>query len=247
MCFSWLTENRRSVFWSDVYETLICLPMSLTVLKTLLAPYNKPFKVTPKGNRNPDRIQVNWRIAGPLLVLMGLSVLGLLRPVLGWTTVAVNPDSYIVNLLWATYNLMLLTVCVLAAIDVPQAPYPWFNRREACQLAVAGHVWTGETLALSEGGAVLVLPDAPSQVLARGRLTFVQPSPLAGLSLPVQVDAQGSQVQVTFLEMPLAALRRLIPHLYCQPYQWREVKVPEFKTLWAMVTSVLRLHPLAEV
>lgn len=40
MCFSWLTENRRSAFWSDVYETLLCLPMSITVLQTLINPHN---------------------------------------------------------------------------------------------------------------------------------------------------------------------------------------------------------------
>ncbi|MCS6783499.1 MAG: hypothetical protein NZ482_10075, partial [Gloeomargarita sp. SKYG98] len=96
--------NRRSVFWSDVYETLLCWPMSLTVVRTFFNPRNKPFKVTPKGIDNRSRIQPNWPLMRPLLVLLVLSVGGVLRQVWSWQEVVRNPDSLAVNVFWATYN-----------------------------------------------------------------------------------------------------------------------------------------------
>lgn len=244
MCFSWLTENRRSAFWSDVYETLLCWPMALTVVRTLLNPYNKPFKVTPKGV-DTRSIHCHWPLMHPLLVLLGLSVLGVGRQVWLQGAVVRNPDSLAINLLWAAYNGILLAVCLLAAIDVHRSPYPWFARQVPCELKLRGWRWPGATVALSEAGALVVLLGQGVRQPGRGYLVFRQGSPLGHLELPVQVHPEGPVLQVTFLDMDLPTLRRLIPYLYCQPNQWPEVKVPEWQTLWAMITSLWRLYPLA--
>ncbi len=250
MCFSWLTENRRSVFWSDVYETLICLPLAITIVKTAINPYNKPFKVTPKGNIDPHKIRINWILIRPLLIVVILSVLGLMRQIMNFRDTDVNPESLAINIVWVTYNCILLMICMMSAIDVPQRAYVRFPRREPCRLIVRDEVFLGTTLDISEGGALVVIEHFPYDRFGAGQLEFISPSPLAGIGVAVELahrrDDRTNKVKLglKFTHLDMANLRLLITYLYCQPNQWREVKVPEIQTLWAMLLSVVRLYPL---
>jgi len=251
MCFSWLTENRRSAFWSDVYETLMCLPMAIVVVRTLINPYNKPFKVTPKGNVDPNHLRINWALISPLLVVMILSILGLLRQALNLRDTNVNPDSLAVNVFWVGYNSMLLTICILAAIDVPQRLHVRFARREPCRLTIGEDMFYGETIDISEGGALVQIENFPYRSSVSGKLEFIAPSAIAGACFPFELvpknirvyEKNQVRVGVKFTEWDISAMRLLIPHLYCQPGQWDEVKVPEAKTAWAMLSSVFRFYP----
>ncbi|WP_297759681.1 glycosyltransferase family 2 protein [Thermosynechococcus sp.] len=254
MAFAWLTEGRRSAFWSDVYETLLAFPLALTIVRTLWSPRGKPFKVTPKGIVDPHRITVNWPLIRPLLILMLLTILGFLWRSSPLQDTIVNPDSLLVNALWSVYNFTILILCMLVAIDVPQRRHSRFSRQEPCELILGHDSCFVQTADLSEAGARLSLtPPWPLPLKEDvGELCFVDPSPLAPLSLPIQVrwwrwvDRNTLQLGVQFSELPLPTYRRLVEYLYCQPGQWEEVRVPEVKTAWALIKSVLRLYPLAE-
>jgi cellulose synthase (UDP-forming) len=251
MCFSWLTENRRSVFWSDVYETLMCLPMAITIVKTFVNPHNKPFKVTPKGNVDPNEIRINWILIRPLLAVMILSILGLLRQALNLRDTNVNPESLGINIFWVTYNSMLLIVCILSAIDVPQRIYRRFPLREACRLIIEDEIFYGETIDISEGGTLVQIKNFPHRNSVYGELEFIAPSAIAGACLPVKLDSDNIRIYgeskvelgLEFSAWDISAMRLLIPHLYCQPNQWQEFKVPEIRTVWAMLLSVFRFYP----
>ncbi len=251
MCFSWLTENRRSVFWSDVYETLMCLPMAITIIKTFINPYNKPFKVTPKGNIDPNKIRINWILIRPLLAVIILSILGLLKQTLNLRDTNVNPESLAINIFWVTYNSILLTVCILSAIDVPQRIYRRFPLRETCKLIMEDDVFYGETINISEGGALVQIKHFPYCSSLSGKLEFTLPSAIAGACLPVVLDPANIRIRgsnkvelgLEFAKWDISAMRLLIPHLYCQPNQWQEIKVPEIKTMWAMLMSIFRFYP----
>jgi len=142
----------------------------------------------------------------------------------------------------------------MSCIDVPQRLYSRFPRREACQLIIEDQVFMGRTIDISEGGTLLELPEFPYRSAVTGKLEFTRPSPLAGVVIPVRVSARNIRIGFTgdrvnlgveFLEWNISAMRLLIPHLYCQPNQWQEVRVPESKTLWAMLLSVFRFYPLS--
>ncbi|WP_338440820.1 glycosyltransferase family 2 protein [Synechococcus elongatus IITB4] len=269
MAFSWLTEGRRSAFWSDVYETIICVPMSITILRTLISPTGKPFKVTPKGDTNSDGITINWALITPLLTVMLLSVVGILLRSSRLQETNVNPDSLAINLVWAVYNLSLLLICILVAIDVPQRRHTRFLRAEPCELCLGAVVFSGVTEDLSEEGGRILLTrfeglvneesEAPQTTL-EGLFRLRSPSPLADMPIHAEVrwhdrralaalryEAAVTEVEVRlyFSNLTLPEQRRLIPYLYCQLGQWQDLQVPEFKTAWAMLSSVFRLHPLA--
>ncbi|WJI25589.1 glycosyltransferase [Thermosynechococcus sp. B3] len=258
MAFSWLTEGRRSAFWSDVYETIIVFPMAITVIRTLISPRGKTFKVTPKGIVDPHRINVNWPVIRPLLIIAALMMFGLIWRSSPLQETLVNPDSLAINMVWSSYNFLLILVCALVAIDVPQRRHPRFLRSEPCELIVGDNCYGGQTVDLSEEGARIRLNRLPAELLddPRGELHFLAPSPLVYLRLPIQLrwsrmvalgkNATALEIGVQFLPFSLPKQRRFIRYLYCQPGQWDEVRVPEIKTAWAMIQSVLRLHPLAE-
>ncbi|MDG2989941.1 glycosyltransferase [Candidatus Synechococcus calcipolaris G9] len=273
MAFSWLTEGRRSAFWSDVYETILCVPMAMTIFVTLVSPGAKPFKVTPKGDIDSSNITINWPLIRPLMVVMVLSIVGIIYRTVSIQTTIVNPDSLAVNLVWSVYNLSLLLICMLVAIDVPQRRHTRFLRREACELQIGQGRFRGYTVDMSEEGARILLDRydgedsteaiAPGDVNAtfQGKFRLLPPSSLTNLPLKAELrwharqkleslkedeSTQTAEVRVSFPQLSLAEQRRLIPYLYCEPGQWDDMKVPELKTAWAMFQSVLRLHPLAE-
>ncbi|BAC09347.1 glycosyltransferase family 2 protein [Thermosynechococcus vestitus] len=258
MAFSWLTEGRRSAFWSDVYETIIAFPMAITVIRTLISPRGKTFKVTPKGVVDPHRININWPLIRPLMIIAILTIGGLIWRSSPLQETIVNPDSLAVNVVWSIYNLSLLLVCMLVAIDVPQRRHPRFLRSEPCELIVGGDRYRGQTVDISEEGVRIRLNRFPPESLGQsvGELHFLEPSPFINLRLPVQVRWSrtanlGSkslvlEIGVQFLSLSIAQQRHLINYLYCQPGQWDEVRVPEVKTTWALLQSIFRLYPLAE-
>ncbi len=270
MAFSWLTEGRRSAFWSDVYETILCVPMAMTIIKTLISPSGKPFKVTPKGDIDSNNININWPLIRPLLAVMILTILGLLYRSSSLQEFNVNPDSLAINMVWAVYNLSLLLICMLVAIDVPQRRHTRFTRREACELTLGPVTFSGYTVDLSEEGGRIILtkfeveqatPDQAPQSSLEGTFRLLPPSSMAETPLQAEVRWHDRkqlaalrfeeavtevEVRLRFPDLSLEQQRQLIPYLYCQPDQWEDLQVPELKTAWAMVQSVLRLHPLAE-
>jgi len=206
--------------------------------------------VTPKGNTDPNKIRINWILIRPLLAVIILSVLGLLRHIMNFRDTNVNPDSLAINIVWVTYNSILLMICIMSAIDVPQRGHVRFPRQEPCRLIINDEMFLGMTMDISEGGALIVVEHFPYRYFSYGRLEFIQPSPIAGLSFtakPTRIyhNHEGrAKIGLKFTQWDIAAMRWLIPYLYCQPHQWQEVKVPEIQTLWAMLLSVVRFYPL---
>jgi cellulose synthase (UDP-forming) len=248
LVLSWLTAGRRSALWSDVYETILCFPLALTVLRTLRQPFGRGFSVTPKGITG-RQIQVNWALMSPLVVLLTLSILGLgMRLVTTpWSTG--NPDSLIINMVWTGYNLVLLQICMLIAVDVPQRKYPRFQHPIPCEIWVGEGWLSGQIVNLSEGGLAAIFPNLPNP-LPRSRRIQCRILSL-GLTLEARVRHQKNlstgeeQLAIQFTDLPLAAKRVLIAFLYTQPGMWRDQQMLEHTTVWALVRSVFHWYSLA--
>lgn len=277
LTFSWMTGGWRSMVWSEVYETLTCVPMVGMILNTIVNPFGKGFKVTPKGV-NGDRLRVNWVLIGPLAIILVLTLAGALMAWQQRPWLNMPGDLLLLNLGWLIYNCMLLLVAILAAIDIPQRKHPRFVQEWPCQVhwGVPGYsaVTMGRSLNWSEAGVAIalddwegvptVLPEVVTLVFsARSTPSGQSPSPLGGV--PVRArwcwgERQGQRAQVGFAfggigetnaqripDQPLAdkVYRGLIEALFCEPGQWRDQRVPEYRTAWAFVGSLLRLYPLA--
>lgn len=265
--FSWLNHRSRSALLSDIYSLVLCFPLALTVIKTMLNPFGKGFKVTPKGTSS-DRFSFNWQLALPLIGVfvatafslwtsLGISLaIGMGQPSMS-PAMAEQMKGFDLGLIWSIYNLMTIGISLLVLLDVPHPSlYEWFDLRRTVRLQLGEKLFWGTTTAISEIGAEVILTQAGFPMIAPG-LNGKIPAPNAetlveleilesGLVLQGQAICTGTQdefptVRVRFEAMNLPQQRRLVEMLFCRPGQWKSRCSPgELRSLWLLFRILLR-------
>ncbi|HYF51286.1 MAG TPA: glycosyltransferase [Planctomycetota bacterium] len=244
LTFNWLAAGKRSAFWSDVYETIVCFPMAVAVTATLLKPFGRTFSVTPKGLSN-HRVHVNWPVALPLLIAASMCAAGLIATLASNPWASMQADSTLMNMVWNAYNLALLSIALQGTIDVPQERrHLRFARSVPARLEVNGIQHETLTLDLSESGARFKLgTHLPAG--AQATLTIKD----AQLTAPVEViaerGARGS-VRVVFGELTVDQTRALTRYLFCRAGVWQGRCSTESRSLWDFLRTTVRLYPLCE-
>jgi cellulose synthase (UDP-forming) len=252
LALSWLAGGHRSAFWSEVYDTLLCVPMTLTILSTLHRPFGKPFKVSAKG-QTKNGLTFNPVVGVPLLVLMALYVPAIVYAVINarW---AADPSIFGLAIGWSLYSMLLLWLSFLASLDIPQLSTALrFKHVLPGTLRRRGFTWPVTVEEISDADLVLAENPAESMGSAIG-----QPAPLSGLTLSVPacglhevpVSAlhreEASGFALKFDRLPVEQHRALVAFLYCRPNQWDERGVPESLTFWHFLAAPFRMFPLAE-
>ena len=256
--FSWLNYRSRSALLSDIYSLVLTFPLALTVIKVMLNPFSRGFKVTPKGTKS-DRFYFNWGLAWPLILMFIVTAVSLWRN-LGlcmmkgaWaTTVSQEVAQQIKGIglgwIWSTYNLLMIGVALLILLDVPKPDvYESFNLRRVVQLDVAEGTFWGVTTRISEVGAEVALTQAGLPSIASGETVPVMLSILEeGISLQGQITDTGFSdefptVQVVFEQVTLSQQRCVVEMLFCRPGQWKRQNTPgEFHSLWLLLRILLK-------
>jgi cellulose synthase (UDP-forming) len=141
--FSWLSYHSRSSFLSDIYDVVLCFPVAATVIQTMLKPFGKGFKVTPKGSQR-DRFIFNWALAWPLIALFVLTAVSLWRN-LGICMMQISAyggaygSAYKglgLGWIWSVYNLILVGIALLVMLDLPKPDlYEWFTLRRTVRVS----------------------------------------------------------------------------------------------------------------
>jgi cellulose synthase (UDP-forming) len=165
---AWLNHRSRSALLADIYSLVLCFPLALTVIQTLLNPFSKGFNVTPKGATS-DRFTFNWQLAFPLVVLFCASALSLwinlgLYTMSGMAHADVPIDiverfkGLGLGVFWNVYNLLMLSISLLILIDAPRpSQHEWFRLRRTVRLQIGQRQFWGITTVISEVGAKIVL------------------------------------------------------------------------------------------
>ncbi len=271
VAFGWLNGRSRSLVLSDVYDLVLSFPLSATIIQTMLNPFGKGFKVTPKGTQS-QRLNFNFGLAWPLLVLFAFTAVSLWvnlgMCMMQWKDWA-SADYKGLGLgwIWSGYNLMALGVALLVMLDVPKPErYERFNLRRTVRLTMAGNIFWGHTENLSESGAQLVL----SQVGARPVLRqLLQEQPTVPVDLELMEDGLMVQAIITRLDdiredwlddsesdtYPIVSLhfhqltldqhRGLVETLFCRPGQWQHRHTPgEIQSLFLLLRSLVLPYTL---
>ena len=252
LALSWLAAGHRSAFWSEVYDTMLCFPMTLTIFDTLRKPFGKPFKVSAKGETKSG-LTFNPVVGVPLLVLMALYVPAIIYAVINarW---AADPGIFALAIGWSGYSMFLLWLSFLASLDVPQLSTSLrFKHRLAGTIRRRGV--THPVMVAEISDMDLVLTGDPAETFGN---TGGRYAPLSGLTLSVPVCGL-HEVPVSALpqdeaggfafkldRLPVDQHRALIAFLYCRPNQWDERGVPESLTFWHFLQAPFRMFPLAE-
>lgn len=235
--FSWLNLRSRSAMLSDIYSLIQCFPLALTVIKVMVNPFSKGFKVTPKGLAR-DKFNYNWQLAFPLVFLLAGSILSfsisLLNP---------PPGQFLnLGLFWSGYNVMTLSAALLTLLDIPKLSfYEWFSYQSPVQIISNNQVFLGTTSKLAEEGVEILLPTAADLAkeinieLVQEKLTF------QGYIARTFVKDSHLKLIVKFTNLSLAQHRSLVKTLYCCPGQWQNKSSPgELKSVWILLQLLFR-------
>ena len=122
---SWSSGNHTHQVWSEVYETIVCVPWTIRLTKIL----RKPFQiygntVTPK-DRKINFKHLDWPLAKHLIVYIVLFLLFYLfrfgAPILypGFQAYPVQSEGQEVMIVWTIYNFSLVSVALLCCIEKP--------------------------------------------------------------------------------------------------------------------------------
>lgn len=115
-----LQGRYRHSFWAEVYESVLAWYIVLPTTVAFINPRAGKFNVTAKGGQIADDY-LDWTISKPYLVLLALNVAGLVFGVLRllfWGTE--EPATVLMNMGWATFNLIMLGAAVGVAREARQ-------------------------------------------------------------------------------------------------------------------------------
>jgi cellulose synthase (UDP-forming) len=268
--FAWSVNYHASYLLGEVYDTILCFPGLVRLFFTLLEPFGKPFVVTPKGVTRDSKCY-NLGNTYPLLGLMGLTVaaLGLhLGGFLTGTWETLQSQGFGVLLFWLTYNLMLMGLAVLAAIDQPERRLmDRFPLQTPCRLLWQDRLLSGMTVSVSEGGIEVELvvsegDDVGWMLLMERELErpvlLELALPLVGFDASLRLchgvrvgpvrGKKGRSIYrlgFAFEERSLVQHRELVNLLYTQMDWWKVSKQPgSLEATWAIVMALLMCRPL---
>jgi cellulose synthase (UDP-forming) len=115
---TWLGGGRMLPLISDVYQMLIAPEIVRVVALTVIRPHGHRFNVTAKGIHHAG-LNVQWRLLFRFLALAAMTILGLVK-IFAFDHSDLIEDGGALNVFWAWYNLLVLTICCLVCIEQPR-------------------------------------------------------------------------------------------------------------------------------
>ncbi|NEQ74056.1 MAG: glycosyltransferase [Okeania sp. SIO2C9] len=246
--FSWLNYHSQSLFLSSFNHILLAFPKAITIIQTLLNPFSKGFKVTPKGIKN-YYYYFNGNLAWPLVIFLLLNSISLWFNLFNYHSGEVSEqiEGFNLGLFWSVYNIFMTWVALLALIDLPkQEIYEWFNLRRLVKFKIGNHKFWGTTRQISEVGAEIEINEKIPDCLLAENL------PINLKIIPEKIDLQGNIrnieisenfpcIKLRFEKVNLSQKRRLVELLFCRPGQWQRREAPsELKSLWLLLQVLLK-------
>ena len=207
-----ISRGSRNPFWSDIYEITMCFALSVVALKSLATPRKeRPFEVTPKGQRVKKSASTELSLAWPHLITFGLLVIGLALGFQHWRQ-GVGDPGLPVSLFWGSANLLLLTIALFVASEQAQSRQGFRLTRDfAGGLFVDGIGISARVIDVNEQGAAVTVEQpiftqqktvkfalTSSQgvlVTVTARIVRQEPRPSGGIDVGLQFDELDEQTR----------------------------------------------------
>jgi len=255
--FSWLNHRSRSALLSDIYSLVLAFPLAITVIQVMLNPFDKGFKITPKG-LSRDRFYFNWKLALPLIILFILTAISLWYN-LGYCLIKLNLESTTPDVvqhfkgvglgwIWSAYNLLMIGIALLILLDAPKPDiYEWFDLRRLVEISINENKFWGVTNLISEVGMQVELtttgfPPIYSPEKFPVKLKILEENlELSGEVTFTNFKGEFPTVRIFFTEVNLTQYRSLVQMLFCRPGQWKSRYTPgEFQSLLLLFQILLK-------
>ena len=230
--------QHRHSFWNEIYETVLAPYIFFPTILALINPKLGSFNVTAKGGVVNDRF-FDKQIAAPFTWMLIMNVIGLLCAIPrflqfpGSESVfplnvpasmydGSHPGTIVMNLIWALFNMMVLSVATSVAWESQQR-----RTRVRVTMQVSAHVMlsggtsiSGITADVSSGG-VMMETDVAMKVPVGESVRLVFPVLNGEASLPATiVHASGTQLRAQFDPLSISEEEALAQVLYSRADTW---------------------------
>lgn len=212
----------RKIFWSDVYESMMCFSLSKAAVKAFVPGSRSAFFVTPKGEAG--QLKRAWRETAPHFVLAGALLVGVAR---GLILRPENQGALLISSVWAVFNILLLFLVINSALERPQRRIVLRLRRKIlCMVKDPDREAKGYTADISEGGIAVRLaeevyfpgPDVEVELVS----SYGEVTRLRGAIRRQEKDGETVVLGIRFRDVGEEERRSLIRQMYSPPESWRE-------------------------
>ncbi len=160
-------KHVRFSFWNEIFEFTMAFQAGYVTFMALVNPKLGSFNVTDKGLTVTKRY-FDWEQVRGLLVVTALVIISLVAVPFWLLLRPEDSEAVIVNAMWCVFNLILLLAAILVAFEQPQLRGTHrLPRRLSATIYSMDKIWTGETVNVSETGALIALdswPNLPDEV-----------------------------------------------------------------------------------
>jgi cellulose synthase (UDP-forming) len=238
-----VSRGTRNAFWSDIYETADSPALGWAALKTAFRPKKqRPFIITPKGSRQEKHEVTRWSYCVPHLVMMGVLVAGLVTGIRLWWQHAPIPGLEL-SLFWGGVNLMLVSVALLAAVEIPEWRTRFrINRRRPCEVTASENRFSGVVVDINETGARIhlsePLPNGHGRLRCRIKGTAGAYLTLeANVCRHIRLSSSAVEIGVKFIGVDERQTQALIALTFSDASVWNQPEAEPgiFRSLWSVI------------
>jgi cellulose synthase (UDP-forming) len=188
---AWLSRGRSLPVLTDAWQVLVVPTAMRATIAGLLRPRGQKFKVTAKGG-DRSRRRVRWDVVLRLGIPLGLTIAGVAYVQNQFSELRLYHGAE-VFLFWSYYNIAVLVVAMLAAIELPRRPDERFSTDEWAFLGIGGRLDRFRLSEISVVGAT-VRGNSPA---ALGSPVTIIVEGFGGLSAHVTRDLE-SEFELSF-------------------------------------------------
>ena len=150
----WLSRGRTLPILTDAGQVLIIPAAMSATFAGLMRPRGHKFKVTAKGG-DRSRRRIRWGVVLRLSVPLALTIAGVVYGTQGQFGELHLHQGGFVWLFWSYYNIVVLLVAMLAAVELPRRQEERFATHEWALLAEGGSHTRVQLSEISSAGATL--------------------------------------------------------------------------------------------
>ncbi|PUE19138.1 Curdlan synthase [Limnohabitans sp. MMS-10A-160] len=169
LAMRWLVGGHFSPLVSGPAGVFASFRLAPTVVASLIKPFGKPFRVTPKGSDAANGARVEFFSLGMILLCMGLTLLGLLLNVVPELAVVPHDEFFPIAMFWSMLNVVTLGLAALLCFEGPR-----LRKEERFLMAESAIAHDGETqvavniIDASVDGCKLALPSTGHGLFQKG-------------------------------------------------------------------------------
>jgi cellulose synthase (UDP-forming) len=217
-------KHVRFSFWNEIYEFAMSFQAGIVTMLAMVNPKLGKFNVTDKGiaisQRKFDLDSIRY------LVILGAVTSASLIAVPFWLMLSPrDTEAVIINALWCAFNILLVLAACLAAFEQPQLRRTHRLPRKLTAIVHSDNRrWTGQTINVSESGALILLdvwPNIPDQVRVEligdfGARALLEAEVIRGIA----TDKLETVLALNFINISRTQLDDLILVIFSDVREW---------------------------